>query len=62
MQEWVGVVDPQRCTDTPGSNKRCPREGGGEGGGRRGGRGAVWQIIRNLVEEGDGQEEEEEPN
>ena len=56
MQEWVGVVDLQRCTDTPGSNKRCPREGGGEGGGRRGGR-EGWQIKKE--EEGGGGQEEE---
>ena len=56
MQEWVWVGDPQRCTDTPGSNKRCQREGGGEGGGRRGGREA-WQIRK---EEGGGVQEEEE--
>ena len=51
----MGVVDLQRCTDTPGSNKRCPREGGGEGGGRRGGR-EGWQI-RKEEEGGGGQEE-----
>ena len=47
--------DPQRCTDTPGSNKRCQREGGGEGGGRRGGREA-WQIRKE--EDGGGKGEE----
>ena len=51
LEEWVGVVESQRCTGTPGSSRRCQREGGGEGGGRRGER-AAWQIRTKVVEGG----------
>ena len=51
LEEWVGVVESQRCTGTPGSSRRCQREGGGEGGGRRGER-AAWQIRIKVVEGG----------